>query len=192
MIIGSGWAKGTSLKVPSGLDTRPTGARVRGAIQNMLAPLLPDALFLDLFAGSGAMGLEAVSRGARGAVFVEAAREAQRCLSDNIREVKRRGQAQGLDSVVLDVVAVDVGKSLAQLNRWAPFDVIFVDPPYKDVPHWAEVLLPALLPLTATAGHLIFESDQAGGGALAGGAPGWELLKQKSYGDTMVSMLVKA
>lgn len=189
MLIPSGWAKGLKLKTPKGESTRPTSARVRGAILNMLAPELADALFLDLFAGSGAMGIEAVSRGARGAVFVEQGREALQCLRDNLAELKRRSAAQNLEAPTLTVVGRDVAKALDELQSLSPFDVMFADPPYKDARGWIDVLLGPLGAMAAPEGVLVVETAATDGTALASPGFGWSLVKQRAYGDTMVSML---
>ncbi|MFV7904247.1 RsmD family RNA methyltransferase, partial [Enterococcus faecium] len=96
MQISSGWAKGMRLMTPRGDGTRPTAAKVRAAALNMLMPVLPGSRFLDLFAGSGGMGLEAVSRGASAAFFVDKAPPALAALRQNVAELTRRAQAQGL------------------------------------------------------------------------------------------------
>ena len=197
MIISSGWAKGLSLKTPKGEITRPTSARVRGAILNMLMPWTQDALVLDLFGGSGAIGIEAVSRGARGAVFVERDPGALAALRSNVVELARRAHKQGFDVDPLEVVAGDVALLLQnekQLARWGSYDVIFVDPPYADAAMWAQVLLDKLTSTLSPHGVLVFETA-TGEGAKAvlalGGDSGWEVLKQKSYGDTIVTVLTQ-
>lgn len=189
MLIGSGWAKGLKLKAPKGEATRPTASRVRGAILNMLAPELEDALFLDLFAGSGAMGIEAVSRGARGAVFVEQGKEAIACLRANLQELERRAKAQDLPAVSLNVLGRDVAKALGELPSHGPFDVVFADPPYRDARDWLEKLLPPLAMATKESALLVIETASSEKDAFPTAECGWEVVRQREYGDTMVSML---
>lgn len=194
MLIGSGWAKGLKLKAPKGEATRPTSSRVRGAILNMLAPELEDALFLDLFAGSGAMGIEAVSRGARGAVFVEQGKDALGCLKVNLQELERRAKAQSLSVAALVVLGRDVAKAFGELASHGPFDVVFVDPPYREARAWTDQVLSPLRQVTSAGALLVIETASADGDYLAGVAvaAGWEIVKQREYGDTMVSMLRRA
>jgi len=193
MQISSGWGKGLKLRAPGGSETRPTAAKVRAAILNMLAPYLDQALFLDLYAGSGAMGLEALSRGARGAVFVEQARPALQALRQNLAELERRAQVQGLGRVEAQVLPVSVQAALPRLARERGFDVIFADPPYKD---WAEVaqeLLEPLATLAAAGAALVIETAAAdAAGLVTAVPPAWEVVKQRSYGDTMITVLEKS
>lgn len=192
MLIGSGWAKGLKLKTPKGETTRPTASRVREAILNMLIPDLPDAMFLDLFAGSGAIGIEAVSRGARGAVFVEQGKEALHCLRDNVAELQRRAKAQAMDEVPLVVLGRDVSKALGkELGLHGPFDVIFADPPYADARAWFEASHAAMAAMITDVGVLVVETGVADGDAFEAFAATWQVVKQRPYGDTMVTMLSK-
>ena len=122
-IIG-GEGKGRRLKSPRGLATRPTGARVRQTLFDILAPRLPGGRFLDAFAGAGAVGLEALSRGAALVVFVESAAGAVAALRANTELL---GHAGG----ELRVVRQDTRVALAALaDAGERFDVIYVDPPY--------------------------------------------------------------
>lgn len=197
MMISSGWAKGLSLKTPKGESTRPTSARVRGAILNMLMPWLSDALILDLFGGSGAIGIEAVSRGAQGAIFVEQDRGALTALRLNLDELARRARSQDIPLGPLETLAGDVGQLIQGdlLARWGTFDVIFIDPPYAAAAKWAAMLLTKLPSLVTDDGVLVFETA-AGEGAQAvegcAAGAGWDVLKQKAYGDTIVTILQKS
>ena len=194
MLISSGWARGLRLAAPAGEATRPTSAKVRAATLNRFAPDLEGALFLDLFAGSGAMGLEAVSRGARGCVFVENAAKALAALRQNLGEARRRAAAQGLPEPALHVLALDVTAALTRLGAHGPFDLVFADPPYRDVPALARPLLDALAAVTTDEALVAFETAAADGETLAAAAVAgrvWSVLKQKAYGDTMVTVLTK-
>lgn len=122
MRVIAGKAKGTVLTSVKGLSTRPTGARVREALFNILGQAVADSRFLDLFAGSGAIGLEALSRGAEAVVWVEA----DRACCEQIKKNLARTRLQG--GVVLNS---DVFSALARLaRRGEQFDLIFMDPPY--------------------------------------------------------------
>jgi 16S rRNA (guanine966-N2)-methyltransferase len=134
----AGSAKGLRLKAPKGLATRPTSDRVREALFSILSPALPGARFLDLFAGSGAVGLEALSRGADRAVFVEKSRQAQAVISDNLKRTSLQERAE-----IIPVPAEKAIKLLA--GRREQFEIVFLDPPYGQnfVPKTIELLLEA-------------------------------------------------
>ncbi len=122
-IIG-GRARSLPLKTLPGLDTRPTTDRIKETLFNMLQPYLLQANFLDLFAGSGGIGLEAVSRGAKRAVFVEQNRKAAACIQENIMFTKAEQESTLL---VMDVLA-----ALKKLEyEDSVFDLVFMDPPYE-------------------------------------------------------------
>ena len=122
MRIIAGKARGTILKTPDGLNTRPTTDRIKETLFNMIQPYLADCVFLDLFSGSGGIGLEAVSRGAKRAYLVEQDKAALRCISDNVNKCHMN------DSVT--IVAKDVLFSLEHVIN-EKCDVIFMDPPYN-------------------------------------------------------------
>jgi 16S rRNA (guanine(966)-N(2))-methyltransferase RsmD len=122
-IIG-GEGKGRRLKAPRGLDTRPTGARVRQTLFDILAPRLPGCRFLDAFAGAGAVGLEALSRGAALVVLVDNAARAVAVLRANAEALAKAGGQ-------IRIVRQDARAALPALAEAGErFDVIFVDPPY--------------------------------------------------------------
>ena len=150
-IIGGRW-RGTRLPVAELAGLRPSSDRVRETLFNWLAPLLPGARVLDLFAGSGALGLEALSRGAREAMLVE--RDAR--LAESLRQAVARLRAEG----EARVVAAD---ALAFLR--APvhgrFDIVFVDPPFA-ANLWPEAFA-ALAPWLADEAWLYVESPAAAG-----------------------------
>jgi 16S rRNA (guanine966-N2)-methyltransferase len=119
MRIIAGEFRSRRLKTLPGLETRPTPDRLRETLFNVLAPRLADTIFLDAYAGTGAVGIEALSRGARRAIFVEKNRAAVAVIRDNLA-------ALGLDSRA----EVYTGKAVAVLER-APADIVFLDPPYE-------------------------------------------------------------
>ena len=123
MRVIAGSARRTQLKTLEGMDTRPTTDRIKETLFNMIAPYLYDSIFLDLFAGSGQMGLEAVSRGAQYAVFVENNKKAAACVEDNIQFTKFTKETKLYNSDVLSALRAMEGKYR--------FDIIFMDPPYK-------------------------------------------------------------
>jgi 16S rRNA (guanine(966)-N(2))-methyltransferase RsmD len=122
-IIG-GTGKGRRLRSPRGEATRPTGARVRQTLFDILAPRLPGCRFLDAFAGSGSVGLEALSRGASRVVLVERGREALEVARANAQALAGRG---GEVQVFHQDARVALG---ALADAGARFDVVFLDPPY--------------------------------------------------------------
>ena len=120
MRIGSGALRGRKLHAPKGQQTRPTSGRLKKSLFDVLAPRLEDAVVLDLFAGAGALGIEALSRGAKHAVFVEKARRACDAIERNLEELALEGRAE--------LRRGDVRAKLVELG--GPFDVVFADPPY--------------------------------------------------------------
>lgn len=123
MRIIAGTARSLPLKTIDGLDTRPTTDRIKETLFNMIQQDVPDCYFLDLFAGSGQIGLEAASRGAAKIFFVENAKNAAACIQENIRFTK-------FDDVCT-LLQQDVISGLRMLEGKYQFDLIFMDPPYK-------------------------------------------------------------
>lgn len=124
MRVIAGKAKRIPLVSPAGLGTRPTQDRTKETLFNMLAPYLADCSFLDLFSGSGAIGIEALSRGAKEAVFVEQGREACDCITSNLKKTKLEAEST--------LLKIDVFEALERLKRnHKAFDCIFMDPPYN-------------------------------------------------------------
>jgi 16S rRNA (guanine966-N2)-methyltransferase len=147
--IVAGSHRGRRLVAPPGLDTRPTGDRVREAAFNLIGPL-EDAVVLDLFAGSGAMGLEALSRGAARVVFVESDPAAVRAIGRNL-------EALGLRGSVLRQDALQALQSEAQAGR--RYDLVLVDPPYEMYPELQPALARTLPRVLADDGLLVVETD---------------------------------
>ena len=123
MRIIAGALKGQQLVTPRGHRTRPTADQVRIALMDTLMPSLPDARFLDLFAGAGGVGLEALSRGAARAVLVERDAEAAAALRHNVAALRVAGRTL--------VLPMDTGRALNRLAAAGErFDLVFLDPPY--------------------------------------------------------------
>ncbi len=122
MRVIAGSARRTLLKTVEGLDTRPTTDRIKETLFNMLQYDLADCCFLDLFAGSGGIGIEALSRGAARCVFVEQNREAAACIRENLKAARLEEKAV--------VMCCDARTALNRLEGKYRFDYIFMDPPY--------------------------------------------------------------
>lgn len=123
MRVIAGTARRLSLKTLPGTDTRPTTDRIKETLFNMINPDITDANFLDLFAGSGQMGIEALSRGAKTAVFVENNKAAITCIEQNLQFTRLNEQAV--------VMNMDVLSALKRMEGNKVFDYIFLDPPYN-------------------------------------------------------------
>jgi 16S rRNA (guanine966-N2)-methyltransferase len=145
MRIIAGSRKGARIFAPKGTETRPTGDRVREAAFNLIGPV-DGASVLDLFAGSGAMGLEALSRGAASVVFVESDRAACRTIERNLDKLGLGGAT---------VLCRDVFQALAGAPR--TYDLVLCDPPYG-FPD-GERLAPYLVRALAPAGLLVYETS---------------------------------
>jgi len=176
----AGSAGGLALQLPKS-DLRPTMDVVKGAIFSSLGDLIIGARVLDLFAGSGALGIEALSRGAASATFVENERRAVAAIERNLERTKLAGEVQPMDVFRF-------------LDRWAAagtYDLIFADPPYAKAPGERD-FTPELLgsePLRkALAPHGIFILEHLPGAKLPLRAV-WECFRQKRYGATEVAFL---
>ena len=176
MRIVAGSHRGARIFAPRGLDTRPTSDRVREAAFNLIGPV-EGASVLDLYAGSGAMGLEALSRGAESAVFVESDRDACRTIERNLDKL-------GLQAA--EIARRDVLRFLASERR--RFDLILVDPPYDVVESVAvrlAVYLPAVL---AENGLVALESSSR----LEPELPPLEIRTSRRYGSARVTLYESA
>lgn len=125
MRVIAGKARSLQLKTVPGMNTRPTTDRIKETLFNMIAPGICDCVFLDLFSGSGAIGIEALSRGASRAVFIEKNPAAVTCIRQNLAHTKLSDQAE--------VIAGDVFTALKRLEGRYTFDYIFMDPPYDNL-----------------------------------------------------------
>ena len=123
MRVIAGSARRTQLKTLEGMDTRPTTDRIKETLFNMIAPYLYDSIFLDLYAGSGGIGIEALSRGAEHATFVEKNPKACACIRENLAFTKPAEHGKLLN--------MDVLQALRSLEGGEPFDCIFMDAPYE-------------------------------------------------------------
>lgn len=172
MRVTAGRLKGRRIQSPPGQDVRPTTDKVREAIFSILAHEVPDAAVLDLFAGAGTLGIEALSRGARSVVFVEKAPRAVRILSENLSQLE-------LSARTLEVDWLTALDRLAGEN--ARFDLVFADPPYRTFSPADIVQALDRSSLLAPEGVLIIEADAKAKAELA-----LKVLKRRTFGQTQV------
>lgn len=178
MRIEAGTLRGRVLAVPSG--ARPTGARVRAALLSIWGERLAGARILDLFAASGAVGLEALSRGALEAVFVESGRAATEALARNL-ELAPAGSAR----LVRAALPGALDRLAAAGER---FDLVFADPPYSWRAH--EELLTGVCAILASDGELALEHSRRSGSVERGG--GLVRRELRRYGESALSFYVRA
>jgi 16S rRNA (guanine966-N2)-methyltransferase len=170
MRVVAGEFKGRRLRMPRGAPTRPTADRVREALFSMLGDI-EGARVLDLYAGSGALGIEALSRGAAAAVFVECDARAAATIQANL-------DAVGAEAEVSRVDALDFLK-----RPMSPFDLVFCDPPYDSGPRIAEPLAERLPALLSDDARIVTESDKRNPLELP-----FPLIRERTYGDTRIAI----
>lgn len=175
MRIIAGTHRGTRLKEPAEV-TRPTSDRVREAIFNVLFHVIPDAQVLDLFAGTGALGLESLSRGAKSCLFVENDPKALRCLRENLAHTKMSNAK---------IIEGEAQRFLDRQDHRTLFDLIFADPPYyrNGAPDLAGKLLENPLPL-AEGGIFVMETESER--PSPDNLTHLQLIKRKDYGKTSI------
>ena len=163
---------GRRLQAPSGAATRPTSDRVREALFSVLGDRVEGARVLDLFAGSGALGIEALSRGAAAATFVDRAPKA-------IAAVRANLDALGIDA---PVVRADAAAALRNAQmRGDAYDLVFLDPPYRQAAEAGPALSTALAPVLKPGARVVTESDRRSPLALA-----FPQTDERRYGDTLI------
>ncbi len=178
MIAGS--RRGARLLAPRGADTRPTSDRVREAVFAILdagwgAPA-EGARVLDLFAGSGALGIEALSRGAGTATFVDSAPAAVAVIRRNLESLRLEGDVRRLDARTF--------LERARTAAWQ-YDLVFVDPPYRQASLLGSILSSALVPVCAPTALVVAESDRRAPLELE-----LHLDDERRYGDTLIRIYV--
>ena len=178
----AGEARGRRLVAPVGRDTRPTLDRVRESLFNALGSLdaVVGARVLDLFAGSGALGIEALSRGAASCTFVDSDRSARETVETNLRTTGLGARAT--------VVTDSADRWLRGVGTGTSFDLVLLDPPYATTDaEWSE-LLRAISSIArrddGSPGVVVVESDRS-----VPVPAGWDALREKGYGSTIVSVL---
>jgi len=170
-IVAGRWG-GRRIAAPRGGATRPTSDRVREAVFSILGDVVPGACVLDLFAGSGALGLEALSRGAAAAVFVDSAPAAARAVRTNL-------EALGVDAEVVRADAVVALRNAARAGH--QYDLVFLDPPYRRAAALAPALGAGLSAVLAPGARVVAESDRRAPLDLP-----LPLLDERRYGDTLI------
>ncbi|MDD4842746.1 MAG: 16S rRNA (guanine(966)-N(2))-methyltransferase RsmD [Anaerotignum sp.] len=179
MRVISGAAKGRKLQTIDGLSTRPTTDRIKETLFNIISFDLPESRFLDLFSGSGAIGIEALSRGAKEAIFVDHNPQCQQVIRENLMHTKLDKQGR--------VIGLEVPNALAQLAKEkAEFDIIFLDPPYE-----AGLTEPTLLEIVKGGllnkdGYIIVERSAQ---VPLASIPGFRVLREKEYRTTIMTFL---
>ena len=179
MKIVSGIYGGRPLKTLEGKTTRPTSDKVRGAIFNMIGPYFEGGRALDLYAGSGGLAIEAVSRGMSSAVLVERDRKAQTIVAENIQMTKDVGKFQ--------LLKMDAERALEQLS--GEFDLIFLDPPYAKEQIVADIEKMAERELFSEDVMVVCETDKAVELPEEIGCLG--IWKEKIYGISKVTVYVR-
>lgn len=176
MRIIAGKSRGTQLLAPKGMDTRPTQDKVKESLFSIIQWDIPDASVLDLFAGSGALALESISRGAESAVLVDKSREALDCIRKNIAKLRVEQQTT--------VLACDWEQALLKAsNSGKTFDLVFLDPPYRMTELGSMCQRMLELKLLRSGAMLVLEHKT---GAEIGVPSDFTLEKERSYGETQI------
>ncbi len=179
MRIITGKARGVQLKTPEGLQTRPTADRVKEAMFSIIHFDVPGAKVLDLFGGSGQLGIEAISRGAEFAVFVDESDVACKLIKENLRRAKMESQAR--------VVRSDY---MAYLNTCREkFDIILLDPPYAEV--FLENSLKKISEIDILQSGGIIVAERPLGKDIPLGFPGFSRSKDYKYGKSLLTLYKK-
>lgn len=174
MRVIAGKARRLPLKTVPGQDTRPTTDRIKETLFNILQGELEGIRFLDLFSGSGGIGIEALSRGAKYACFVDSARAAADCIRGNLAFTRLADQAE--------VMQCDAMTALARLDGQAPFQIIFMDPPYgKELERAVLEMIAQRRPSFVTEETTIIAEAGLKTDFSYAEALGYELLREKEY-----------
>lgn len=175
----SGSAKGRPLKSVPGTGTRPTTDKVKEAVFSMIGPYFDGGTVLDLFAGTGGLGIEALSRGMESAVFVDMEPKSIDTVRANLKTVKLEAQAE--------VYRNDAGRALSAMEkRGKVFDLVFLDPPYR-LKHGAE-LMQTMLQKGLLSEEALIVLEHESGYAYPEDIPGFRQTKHAVYGETTISI----
>lgn len=180
MRVITGTARGIQLKTPEGMVTRPTTDRVKEAMFSIIHFDIPGARVLDLFGGTGQLGIEAISRGAKHAVFVDAGEPACRLIKENLKKTKLEGQGR--------VIRSDYLEFLSRCRE--SFDIILLDPPYAEV--FLENALKKITEIDILAENGIIVTERPLGKELPWEFAGFDRSKDYKYGNTLVTIYRKA
>ena len=179
MRVISGKARGVSLKTPDGLQTRPTADRVKEALFSILHFDLPGKRVLDLFGGTGQLGIEAISRGASSAVFVDAGDAACKLIRENLKRAHMEQEGS--------VIRADYLKYLETCRD--RFDIVFLDPPYAEV--FLENALKKITEIDILQTGGIIVAERPLGKEIPGDFPGFTRSKDYKYGKTLLTLYYK-
>ena len=179
MRVISGKARGIQLKTPEGLATRPTIDRVKEALFSIIHFDIPQARVLDLFGGTGQLGIEALSRGAKSAVFVDQREEACRLIRENLRRTKMESDAK--------VVRADYMEYLRRCRE--SFDIILLDPPYAEV--FLENALKCITEIDILQSGGIIVTERPLGKELPWDFEGYTCSKDYKYGKVLLTLYRK-
>jgi len=176
----SGELKGKKLFSPKGIKIRPTADRIRESIFNILASRIPNSVVLDLFAGTGALGIEALSRGASFAIFMDADKDALSVIKKNVAACRLQGR--------IKIIRADItNNNIAFYNGHSPVNLVFMDPPYNK-----NLIKPALINLSASRflqKNALIIIEHAVTETLPEYVLGYKFSDQRRYGKTLVSFL---
>lgn len=179
MRVITGKARGVSLKTPDGMLTRPTADRVKEALFSIINFDIPSAKVLDLFGGTGQLGIEALSRGADRAVFVDAREDACKLIRENLTRTKLQSTAQVVRSDYMDY-----------LNRCREqFSIIFLDPPYAE--EYLEKSLKRITEIDILQSGGIIVTERPLGKDLPWDFDGFQRSKDYKYGKTLLTIYRK-
>ncbi|WP_094546506.1 16S rRNA (guanine(966)-N(2))-methyltransferase RsmD [Petroclostridium xylanilyticum] len=180
MRVISGSAKGHKLKSLKGMATRPTADRIKESLFNIIAAYLPDAYVLDLFAGTGSLGIESLSRGAEFVVFVDKNPMAVRIISENLLHTKLNEKAK--------VYNCDWSEYISRFsNAERKYDIIFMDPPYSKgfiIPVLQKIWQKQLLSIE---GMIIVEREK--GDVIPELIEGLKIVREQHYGRTVITFI---
>ena len=176
MRVITGKARGVTLKTPEGLQTRPTADRVKEALFSVIQFDMPGANVLDLFGGTGQLGIEALSRGAKRAVFIDESDKACRLIRENLKRTKLEQEGSVLRS--------DYMAYLARCNE--KFNLIFLDPPYAEV--FLENALKRITEIDILQSGGIIVTERPMGKELSFEFQGYTRSKDYKYGNTLITL----
>ena len=179
MRVITGKARGVALKTPDGMTTRPTTDRVKEALFSIIQFDIPCARVLDLFGGTGQLGIEALSRGAKSAVFVDAGEPACRLIKENLKRTKLENDATVIRADYMQYLCSCTGK----------FDIVFLDPPYAEV--FLENSLKKLTEIDILESGGIIVAERPVGKDLPWDFPGFSRSKDYKYGNTLLTLYRK-
>ena len=180
MRVITGKARGIQLKTPDGMQTRPTTDRVKEALFSIIQFDIPGAKILDLFGGTGQLGIEALSRGAKHAVFVDQSEQACRLIRENLKRTHMEQESQVIRADYLEYI----GRCREQ------FDIIFLDPPYAEV--FLENALKRITEIDILRSGGIIVAERPLGKELPWEFPGYERSRDYKYGKILLTIYRKS